>query len=288
MAGLTLTESQKALTINELQAGVIETMAKESKILSVLPFLNVQGNGYSYNVETGLAGVGFRDLNAGYTTTAPKVEQRTEFLAILGGEAIVDNFQIEVHSNVNDLMAIEVALTAKAVARKYEETFLSGDPATEANTFEGLITRVKADQKLAPQEDIQVAIDELLDKVQGGADALIMNKATRRKLTAVARTYVTYRTNEFGVQVAQYGGVDILDVDEDLLADGKIFAVRFGVREAVSGLQSTSGLNARALGEQDVSPQLKTRIEWYCGLAVFNDKAVAYAEVTEPVADPVA
>lgn len=276
MAGLTLSQTAE-LTQDELQSGVIQTMATESKLLAVLPFMSVEGNGYSYNVEKSLAGVEFRALNTAYNTVAPTTERRTEFLSILGGEAVIDSFQMEVHSNVNDLMAIEVALTAKSIAHKYEQTFLNGDSASDANAFDGLLKRFagKAQEIAGTTGKLQEDIDLLLDMVQGGADALIMNKKTRRELTAVARDYIEYRSNEFGVQVAQFGGVDIIDVEAELLADEIVIAVRFGVKEAVAGLQSKSGMKVKALGELGETPQIKTRIEWFCGMAVFNDNTVA-------------
>lgn len=270
------------LTNDELQKGVIETMATESKLLAVLPFMTIEGAGYAYNVEKSMAGVGFRAINTAYNTVAPTSERRTEHLVILGGEAVVDSFQVEVHSNINDLMAIETALTAKSIVAKFEQTFLNGDSAVDSNAFDGLIKRIDAKKVFEATSDIVDDIDVLLDAVQGGADALIMNKKTRRSLTKVARENVTYYMNEFGVQVAQFGGVDIIDVeDKELLADDAILAVRFGVQEAVTGLQSKSGVNVRALGELGETPQIKTRIEWFVGMAVFNPYTVA---MRKPVA----
>lgn len=279
MAGLTLAQTVE-LTTDVLQKGVIETMATESKLLAKLPFMTIEGAGYAYNVEKSMAGVNFRSINTAYTIDAPTSERKTEHLVILGGEAVIDSFQVEVHSNVNDLMAIETALTAKAISRKFEQTFLNGDAAVDSKSFDGLIKRVDSSKVFAPsvkdgKSDIVGDIDILLDEVQGGADALIMNKKTRRELTGVARTNVTYYMNEFGVQVAQFGGVDIIDIEAELLADGIILAVRFGVQEAVSGLQSKSGVNVRSLGELGETPQIKTRIEWFVGMAVFNPLTVA-------------
>jgi hypothetical protein len=280
MAGITLAQSA-SLTNDQLQAGVIQTMATESKLLAVLPFLTVEGHGYSYNVEKTLAGVEFRAVNTAYNTTAPTTERKTEYLTILGGEAVVDSFQMEVHSNINDLMAVQVALTAKAIAHKYEYTFLNGDSAVDSNAFDGLIKRVVGtSQAIGKTDDMVADIDVLLDMVQGGADALIMNKKTRRDLTAVARQHITYKQNEFGVQVAQFGGVDIIDVDSELLANDIILAVKFGVHEAVAGLQSKSGVMVKSLGELGETPQVKTRIEWFCGMAVFNPNTVAMRKAT--------
>lgn len=277
MAGLTIAQTAD-LTQDELQKGVIETMATESKLLAVLPFMSVEGHGYSYNVEKSLAGVEFREVNTAYNTTAPTTERKTEFLTILGGEAIVDSFQVEVHSNINDLMAVETALTAKSIGHKYEQTFLNGDSAKDSKAFDGLIKRATAltgDHNVTATADIVADIDVLLDAVQGGADALIMNKKTRRALTAVARTNIDYKVNEFGVQVAHFGGVPIIDVEAEILADEYILAVKFGVHEAVAGLQSKSGVMVKPLGELGATPQLKTRIEWFCGMALFNENTIA-------------
>ena len=56
---MTLADSLK-LTKDTLQAGVIETLATESKLLAVLPFMNIVGSGYTYNVETQLSDTQFR------------------------------------------------------------------------------------------------------------------------------------------------------------------------------------------------------------------------------------
>lgn len=280
MAGMTIAQSTK-LTQDTLQQGVVETMATESKILAVLPFMTVEGHGYSYNVEKNLGSAQFRNVGEGYAQTGIETEKATEYLTILGDEAVVDSFQMEVHSNINDLMAVEVALRSKGIAHKYEKTFLNGDATGSGNKeFNGLLKRAEG-KELTATEDIVADIDELLDMVQGGADALIMNKKTRRELTAKARTFITYKHNEFGKQVAMFGDVEILDVEQEILADGYVVAVKFGVHEAVAGLQSKSGVQVKKLGELGETPAVKTRIEWFCGCAVFNPKTVAVRKPAE-------
>lgn len=283
MAGLTLKDSLE-MTNDKLQAGVIETLATESKLLATLPFMTIEGGGYSYNVETELSDVQFRGLNEAYEPSKSGKERKTEHLVILGGEAVVDSFQAEVHSDINDLLAVETTLLAKSMAHEFEQTFLTGDSTVEPNEFDGLRKRAVATgavMAFGSQSDEGVVtlaehIDVLLDSVQGGADALIMNKGTRRKLTREARDSITYSTNSFGVQQTQYGGVNIIDVESEILeTKNEVYAVRFGAKEAVSGIQSRSGINARPLGEQDATPQLKNRIEWFVGLAVFNPNTVA-------------
>lgn len=296
MAGISLAQSAR-MTNDVLQAGVIEVLATESKLLQLLPFMNVQGSGYTYNIEKNLGNAQFRKVNGGYTYGAIETIPVTERIVILGDEAIVDTYQIAVESDINNLMAIEVALRTKAIAHKFEKCFISGGAAagsgvpseSKANEFVGILTRYTETapanipsealplfqaQVITKTENLIDDLDTLLDMVAGGADCLIMNKKTRRQVTAKGRAFCDYRQGEFGTQFVQYGGIDIVDVDGDLLADDVVIAVKFGAKEAVCGLQN-GGVRVTALGEMESQPQLKTRIEWFVGLAVFNPKAVA-------------
>lgn len=300
MAGISLAQSAR-MTNDVLQAGVIEVLATESKLLQLLPFMNVQGSGYTYNIEKNLGNAQFRKVNGGYNYGAIETIPITERIVILGDEAIVDTYQIAVESDINNLMAIEVALRTKAIAHKFEKCFISGGTAagsgvpseSVANEFVGILTRYTGTnpanipsnalplytaQVITKTDDLIGDLDTLLDMVAGGADALIMNKKTRRQLTAKGRAFCEYRQGEFGTQFLQYGGVDVVDLDGELLADDIIIAAKFGAKEAVCGLQN-GGVRVTALGEMESQPQLKTRIEWFVGLAVFNPKAVAVRKV---------
>ena len=301
MAGISLAQSAR-MTNDVLQAGVIEVLATESKLLQLLPFMNVQGSGYTYNIEKNLGNAQFRKVNGGYNYGAIETIPVTERIVILGDEAIVDTYQIAVESDVNNLMAIEVALRTKAIAHKFEKCFINGGSASTtagvpsesvANEFVGILTRyteatpanipsaalpLYTAQVITKTDDLIGDLDTLLDMVAGGADALIMNKKTRRQLTAKGRAFCEYRQGEFGTQFLQYGGVDVVDLDGELLADDIIIAAKFGAKEAVCGLQN-GGVRVTALGEMESQPQLKTRIEWFVGLAVFNPKTVAVRKV---------
>lgn len=300
MAGISLAQSAR-MTNDVLQAGVIEVLATESKLLQLLPFMNVQGSGYTYNIEKNLGSAQFRKVNGGYTIAEIETIPVTERIVILGDEAVVDTYQIAVESDINNLMAIEVALRTKAIAHKFEKCFISGGKAvgsgvpseTVANEFVGILPRytekapanIPTDalslftaQVITKSDDLIGDLDTLLDMVVGGADCLIMNKKTRRQLTAKGRAFCEYRQGEFGTQFVQYGGIDIVDVDAELLDDDVVIAAKFGAKEAVCGLQN-GGVRVTPLGEMEVQPQLKTRIEWFVGLAVFNPKAVAIRNV---------
>ncbi|MDF2612548.1 MAG: hypothetical protein K0S71_334 [Clostridia bacterium] len=280
---LTLLEASKYST-DMLQAGVIETMAKENAVIEVLPFMTIEGNAYKYNVETALPNVEFRAVNSGYTAGAGAAEQKVEGLVILGGDVDVDKFIVQTRSNVNDIRAIQVQLKAKAVANTYADKFFNGDNSLEgqANEFDGLKVRLAGTAQEISVQDAggKLLLDDLnalIDAVDGGAEFLFMGKATRRLVTKLLQSsqhYIEQGQDAFGRPVSGYGGAQIRVIDDSILPAGKIYAVKTGVLDAVCGLENGS-LSVRDLGEIDSMPVLRTRIEWYCGMAVFNPKTAA-------------
>ena len=118
---LTLAEAAK-LSNDLLLAGVIESIIKESPILQVLPFVEIVGNGLTYNRENAAPTAAFYDVGDTWAEDAPTFTQVTTALTILGGDADVDNYLKATRSNVQDLEAAVVELKAKAVRDKFEET----------------------------------------------------------------------------------------------------------------------------------------------------------------------
>ena len=58
---LTLTEAAK-LSNDVVQQGVIETVVRESPVLSLLPFIDMVGNALTYNRENAMASAAFFDV----------------------------------------------------------------------------------------------------------------------------------------------------------------------------------------------------------------------------------
>lgn len=278
----TLVEAQK-LTQDMLQKGVINTMAMTSGVLQRLPFVEVVGSGYTYNVASELPEVGYRQVNQAYTNNAEyNVKSATEKLVILGGNADVDVFLQRTHSNFNDLRALQTEATAKNVARTFEMDFFKGTGATDS--LKGLDQRI-TDNVAGVKIDAELSLDslnELLDAVVDGADALFMSKKMRRELMKLLQTnnhYIESGTDAFGRVVTRYGGVDIVAVDDSLIPAGKIYAVKFGADQYVAGL-SNGGVQVRDLGEMESKPVFRTRIEFYCGLKTAHTQCFAVLDTT--------
>lgn len=265
---ISLATAKKA-TQDMLQAGVIETMEKTSGVLARLPFVEVIGSGYSYNIMEDLPEVGYRAVNTGYTSNAIELKQHVEQLVILGADADVDVYMVRTHSNVNDLRALQTSAKAKAVARKFEQDFFVGNGAS--NSLKGLDQRIEdsvAGVKIKKALSLD-ALNEVVDTVVDGASALFMGKKMRREVMRLLQEnnhYIESGTDEFGRMVTKYNGIDIVAVDDVLIPEGKIYAIHFGEDQYVHGL-SNGGIVVRDLGELDTLPVLRTRIEFYCGLA---------------------
>ena len=118
---LTLSESAK-LSLDMLQRGVIETILEESPMLRYIRWLQVEGNSFKYNQENTLGGASFYAVNSTWSEATATFTQKQASLAILGGDADVDNFVQRARSNLNDQRAIQTMLKAKDVGRKWEQT----------------------------------------------------------------------------------------------------------------------------------------------------------------------
>jgi hypothetical protein len=291
------------LSENDLQRGVLETFTVSSPVLDRIPLLDINGNAYAYNAEATLPGVEFRAVNAAYTESTGTVAQTTVALVILGGDADVDRFIVQTRGNVNDQRAIQTAMKSKSLAFKWQDTFVNGDTAVDANSFDGLKKLLSGNQVIsmgtnganiigsavAEQYTFLDQLDATLAAVPGGADALYMNSSVLAKVRSSARRLLqsTQDRDTFGRLVDFYNGIPMYDIGNK--ADGtaiipqtevqgsssvtsSIYAVKFSPNEAQNGVAALNngGIDVRDLGEQDTKPVLRTRIEWYTGLAIFG------------------
>jgi hypothetical protein len=135
---ISLEEASK-LSNDVLLQGIIETIIKDSPILQELPFIQIVGNGLTYNREKSLPTVGwYAPVSGTWTQSEPQFEQVTAALKVLGGDADVDNFLKATRSNVQDLEAAVIEQKAKALRHEFENTFLNGDSGVDANQPDGL------------------------------------------------------------------------------------------------------------------------------------------------------
>jgi hypothetical protein len=284
---LTLAEAAK-LTQNELKRGVIEVFARTSPVLQVMPFMNIAGQALVYNQEQTLPGIGFRAINANHTPDQGIINQEVESLMVLGGITQVDRALVKMQGNVNNIRAIHDAMKAKAAALEFTRAFFKGDHDGTPTEFDGLENRLTGAQVIDyTGSNFLAAVDELIDAVVGSPDMLFMNKECRRYLNSWVRSAgqaIETVNGVFGQRLNAYAGIPIGVIEEGPTGDPilgfdegesdtcSIYAVRFGVGEYVSGIQS-GGIEVEDLGLVGVFYQ--TLIEWICGMAVFHPRAAA-------------
>ncbi|MGE5617669.1 MAG: major capsid protein [Sphingomonadaceae bacterium] len=281
-----LIEDAAKLSTDVLQRGVIEAIVKDSPILQMLPFMTIEGNSYKYTQENTLGSADFYAVNATWSESAATFTQQSATLAILGGDADVDNFIQRTMSNVQDQRAVQVAKKSKAVAHKFEQTFVEGDVFADPNAFNGVKNLItNSDQVVTAGANgaalTTAMLDDLIDRVKGGKpDILLMSKRSRRKLKSLLQAsahYVERGESSFGRQVMLYDGipVEVSDFVPDNETQGSsnacstIYALSFGAEEALCGLQN-GGIEVIDVGQLETKDASRVRIRWYCGLALFN------------------
>ncbi len=286
---LTLSEAAK-LSNDIVLRGVIETIVKDSPVLQVLPFIDVNGNAVTYNREATMASASWFDVGDTWTESTPTFTQVTTSLKILGGDADVDQYLARTRSNVQDVEAAVLELKAKAVRDAFETAFIAGDSAVNAKQFDGLAKLVTTGQTITAGTNgaplTLAMLDELIDKVRPGRpDLLLMSKRTRRQLTQLVRAsgaFLETRQNRFGTFQEFYAGipVGVSDYVPDNETQGtatncsSVYAVQVG-EGRLAGLQGAGGLTVERVGALETKDAIRWRVKWYVGLALFADLAVA-------------
>lgn len=283
---LTLLEAQKhAATPAEL---AVVTELAAGPLLGALPFRNIEGNGLFWKREESLPDVGFRNYNAALAESYGEVSSQSESLKLFGGDIKVDSAIVNLEGN--EAKAYQIQSRVRAMRLAWEGLFINGDSDQSPSEFDGLAARIKSGSSQYFTNGSGALsldkLDEAIDSVdaQGGQRYLVMSKSGRRALSKLARAnnQIDIGRDEFGYQQMSYMGLPVLELDRDhqntAILDGTpsaqdAYVVAFG-NELLTGIQN-GGVNVRELGESHSQPQLITRVEWYCGLALVNGRAAA-------------
>ena len=294
---LTLLEAQKhAKTPAEL---AVVTELAAGQLMSVLPFRSIEGNGLFWKREEALPDVGFRNYNGALAESYAEVSQQSESLKLFGGDIKVDRAIVDMEGA--EAKAYQIQSRVRAMRLAWEALFINGDSNQSPSEFDGLAARIQdgSSQYFANGGGALDLgkLDEAIDNVDatGGRKYLVMSKSMRRALTRQARanTQIEITRNEFGYQQLIYAGVPVLELDRDhknapimdaTASAQDLYVVSFG-NDHLTGIQN-NGVNVRELGESHSQPQLITRVEWYCGLALINGRAAARLAGIDATVDP--
>jgi len=283
-----------------LKKGIVEEMINESPLIKRLPYMTLVGNALRFvreNVDD-MGSVGFKAVGDVITESSASFTPVTASLTTLIGDCDVPNLVQASMSNINDQMAAQVKIKSKLMANAFETAAIYGDDSS-ANEFDGLHNLIDTTNMALHAGSSATGgplttslLDQLMDLIRGGApDMLLMNRAIRRRLSAYLRGVGSYATerDDYGDLWTYWQDVPIVVSDfitqtETISSDAyaaktggacsSVFAIRFGEGDGLVGLQN-GGITTEFWDRLEEKDAQRTRIKWYCGLALYSTKAVA-------------
>lgn len=286
-------EAEK-LSQNQVVQGIIEEIITVNEMYAVLPFAKVDGKAYLYKRENTLPTVDFIDPSEVVPENAGTFTEVVTKLRILIGDVDVDKFMNEIMSDTEDQLGTQIALKTKAMARKFQDAAVNGNATTNVKEFDGLKALTIAGQTIPVAANggalSLTQMDQLVDAVPNGPDFLMMRSGTRRAYVAQLRaaggnTGAMIQHPNFDVPILAHNGVPIIINDylpgNETLGSGtnlcSVYAVRANELDGLHGLYGgdQAGIRIEDIGTVQDKDATRTRVKWYCGLALKSTKSVA-------------
>jgi len=121
---------------------VIDTLLWSSNIMQVIPWETIGALSTTITRLGTLPTVGFRKINAGYSVSTGALEQRVENISLMGGNFDTDKAIVRSKTKLSTARAIVQVMMTKAMAYKFNDKFINGNPENNPEEFKGLEERV--------------------------------------------------------------------------------------------------------------------------------------------------
>lgn len=285
-------EAEK-LSENDLVRGVIEEVIDRDDLFAILPFTRTSGKAYVYDREKAVVEAAFLDPNEEVAEGAAEFVEVVTKLRILAHDVDVDKFLATTMSDANSQVAIQLAAKAKGLARKYRRTLVIGDNTANPKEFDGIKVLVSQNpaQNIASGGALTLTkLDELLDSIPNGADAIFMRSGTARAFRTLLRaaggtTPEHLMLPQFdGRPVLAHNGVPIL-INDFIAAPGAsgsetcdVYAVRLNEDDGLHGIfggETGAGMQVEELGTVQNKDSWRFRVKWYAGLALKSTRSLS-------------
>ena len=312
-----------AVTLNEyaklandpLKKGFILDLLRYSDLLNLVPFADAPGLKVGGTRWQTLPSVAFRKIGGSYSESTGTVENIQETLAVLGGEIYIDRILAKAGGTIQNPLQVQMQMKAKAVAFKFNDTFINGDTAVDPDSFEGIKKRVSnmpsrmtidlsssgdSLKVLANSTNEHAFVDAIHQAIKyvDGANAILCNETTYLGLGQVARRLNLYQqiTDAIGRKWETIGGVRFIDVglksdksteiitNTEDPGDGgndstSMYVTRIDSNDGLHGLQ-VAGLGMDIYdptkgGEDPTAPRFIRRIDWAVGLYNLSNYCIA-------------
>lgn len=273
------------------KAGVLMTFAMGSQLWQRMPIRKIGGNSYAWTREKELSTVASRAVNETYTSSEGKTEQRSQALRLFGGNVDVDRFHVE--TGGPNQRSIQETMKIKALSQRIGYLTLNGTSVgSGGKDFDGLKTSYVTGGQVLSMSGAALScekLDETIELVDPniGQKVIVMSRALRRRLTSFLRgssTAIQMTQDAFGNQVHTYGGIPIVEADQNGDLAGlafdepasttSIFIMALG-EGAFHFVESQSGLFVHDYGLIQEAPKYRTLVEWYLAPVDEHPRCVA-------------
>jgi hypothetical protein len=301
---MAMTLAQSAYyTTTKLYPKIVEEILGVSPLQKLLPHEEIVGTDLSVTYEdtANPSTAGFYGVNDTIAENTGGVAQTTFGLTTLIGDAEVNELVAKTRSNVIDVWQAQIKMKSKAIARAYEKCLIYGTGSGN-NEFKGLhsssiLTAAQTIEKASGSTAAAMTIADLdkavdLVAVGGQPDLILCNRNLRRRITAYLRTVGSYQTerDKYGNNWEVWNGIPIVVSDFITQTEGytggsysataasssatSLFVIRLGSGDGLCGIQN-GGITIEPPRPMENKDSKKLRIKWYCGLALYQQEAIA-------------
>lgn len=269
---VTLAEAKKNVQ-DDLQIGVIDEFQKSNWILDNITFddcVSPTGGGatptYAYTRLLTQPTAAFRAINSEYTPDFVTRQRHTADIKVFGGSFEIDRVLAN-FGGIVDEVQLQLQQKVKAAQALFNDTFINGDSAVNANAFDGLEKALAGSSTefntltgggsvidLSSSSAVDTnykafldALDEFLGMLDGTPSFIAGNTKMIAKLRACARRSSMYQTtlDEWGNQVESYGNIPFVDMKTKAGSNNDVIATdASGLTSLYVGRLGLDGLHA--------------------------------------------
>ena len=212
-----------------LEQGSVYSMEKGTPIVSLMPFKQIKGNAYTFNIIDTLLPTEHRELGEDVEANEMQSTKVTRELLVLTNSCKTDR-ALGVMSDITDILAEGQHLGMVSMGKGLEKAVIQG-----LNTY---LTQSEAGQEFKGALTVDL-LDDMLDYCN--PNIILVNNKGHRALKALlkAEGQQPETIENFGKRVIAYNGIPV-HVSHDL-GDNEILAIRFA-EDGVHGI-TNSGVN---------------------------------------------
>lgn len=137
----TLADLSKVET-DTLRKSVMDTLLMKSNVMQMVPWETIGTLATTIVRYADLPSVGFRKVNEAFSESSGTVEQKVESVSIMGGYIDTDEVIARAKNTIAEARAINQVMKVKAMAYKFNDKFINGNPESDPEEFKGLEQRV--------------------------------------------------------------------------------------------------------------------------------------------------